>query len=332
MTILDKEPNHRQILNMPKKSTKRASAKRNNDSEGLWNRFVATMYRPKALILVALICLSPVIYGLAVQHLPNPVDIPESHFGFDEIQIIEKPDWIPDSLIRRTWEKAEFEKTMSIHESGLSKKLAEAFEESPWVESVKKVELRPMADVKVHINFRRPIAFVRTYNGLYPIDRNGVLLPPNDFTSRDRYRFPLISSAYSIPQGPAGTNWGDLAMIGAARLAELLTPDGDIEKHWKRFDFDSIEIPRPKKAGRKLEDVEYKIRTKGGSIIVWGDAPGIDRPREPAPEQKLKRVEKYWKDFGDFQKPHGPYVIDIRQWNATVREPITASNGFRSVN
>ena len=309
---------------MTRKKKTQPTPRKASQNESPWNRFVNTMYRPRILLLVMALALSPIVYGLVIKKFPRLDEIPESYFTVSEIHVADQPEWVPENFLEKVWKQEKLPDQLSIHDEGLIERLAETLKKSPWVEKVNRIELRPLADVHIALSFRKPIAFVRTLNGLYPIDRNGILLPTSDFVAKDRYRFPLISSAYSIPQGPAGTYWGDLSMIGAARLAELLTPNGDVEANWNRFGFDAIEIPRATKANRKLNEVEYQIRTKGGSLIIWGDAPGINRPREPGAEQKLKRIEKYWTDFGGFEKPHGPYVIDIRHWNSTHREPIAA--------
>jgi hypothetical protein len=40
------------------------------------------------------------------------------------------------------------------------------------------------------------------------------------------------------------------------------------------------------------------------------------------PGQKVKRLEKYLSDFGDYMRPSGPYVIDIRHWQEISRHAI----------
>jgi hypothetical protein len=53
--------------------------------------------------------------------------------------------------------------------------------------------------------------------------------------------------------------------------------------------------------------------------------------------QKLARLEKYVAEFGAFDRPTGPYEIDIRHWQEITRRPLrpveasTGRNGRRKL-
>jgi hypothetical protein len=64
--------------------------------------------------------------------------------------------------------------------------------------------------------------------------------------------------------------------------------------------------------------------SKGGSHIIWGHAPGTGHPGELSTKQKIGRLDEYVKRFGGFDRPHGPYRIDIRHWRDISRTPLTA--------
>ena len=76
--------------------------------------------------------------------------------------------------------------------------------------------------------------------------------------------------------------------------------------------------------GGVLENTIAAMESLGasrGSIIVWGSAES-SHPGELSAEQRLKRLDKYHADFGGFDKPHGPYLIDIRHWQEISRRPL----------
>jgi hypothetical protein len=116
-----------------------------------------------------------------------------------------------------------------------------------------------------------------------------------------------------------------VAVLGAARLAEALlqAPSGQ-PSHWQRLNLIAIHVPTLD--GRtNIEDLSYELIAPGGSRIVWGRAPGSGHPGELSVEQKIGRLQKYVSDFGGFDRPHGPYEIDIRHWQEISRRPLSAS-------
>src|SRR6185369_11055888 len=141
---------------------------------------------------------------------------------------------------------------------------------------------------------------------------------PEDFSVSETKLYPLITNVHSTPQGPAGTSWGDAAVIGAASLADVLSP------HWKKLALAAIECPREASATQLRGDEVYVLLANGGSRILWGRVPGSDQPGELSTEQKIGRLKKYVADFGGFDRPNGPYEIDIRHWQEISRRTLTA--------
>ena len=137
------------------------------------------------------------------------------------------------------------------------------------------------------IEYRKPVAFVVTETDHYPIDRKARLLPPPNLPPGSD-ELPVIRNAHATPQVPVGTAWGDRAVEGAAKLAEILGPA------WKKLKLESIQIAgaAAAKSGGSDETI-YELRTAGGSRIIWGRAPGSDHPGELTQQQKVGRLEDY---------------------------------------
>ena len=283
------------------------------------------LFRPRVLLFFAALVSSTLAVPLLIQSLPDLRERDEFRVQIDAIEVTPPPPWIPVDLIERVIETTEFGTELSLLDESLPRNLYEAFRRDPWVAQVVRVRKVPPNRVDVELVYRRPVAMVEVAEGLYPVDPNGTLLPPADFSAADASEFPLIRNVTSKPQGPAGTNWGDVAILGAARLAEaLLQAPPRKPSHWERLGLVAIRVPDAT-ASTGIEDLCFELLASGGSRIIWGRAPGSTHPGELTVEQKIGRLEKYVADFGGFDRPHGPYEIDIRHWQEISRRPLTAA-------
>ena len=235
-----------------------------------------------------------------------------------EIVFSNPPNWVAQDLLQQVIERAGLPQEVSLLEDGLAEEIAKAFELHPWVEEVIFVRKSIPARLEVELSYRRPVAMVQGVQGMYPVDGSGTLLPPADFSVADTKRYPVIQNVKSTPRGAAGTNWGDLNVVAAARLADTLAV------HWQEFGLVAIRVPRPRKVQVTFDDLIYELVTAGGSTIIWGRVPGSNHPGELSAEQKIGRLKKYLTDFGSFDHPHGPYEIDIRHWQEISRRPLSA--------
>jgi hypothetical protein len=305
------------------KTDKKKTTKGSIPSKSAWG----WLYQPGALVIMAVLCSSPIVYGYVLRNLPAVDQVAEFMVQQEQITIHDKPAYLPEDLVNQIIKNTELSLPISIWSSGLAEKIAQGAKLHPWVTKAVKVELLPQKGIVLHLNFRQPVAFIKTPSGFYPIDREGVLLPPKDFSAESVRQYPIISNVQSVPQGPEGTNWGDLSVIGAARLAEYLHPvnakAGDkISDYWIAMALEEIVIPKLIAPQVEMVDLDYQIKVKGGSILNWGVAPGVEHNRQPTSEQKLLRMLKYYQEFGSFTAPRGPYEIDFRHWTETYRRPL----------
>jgi hypothetical protein len=173
------------------------------------------------------------------------------------------------------------------------------------------VEILRQRRIEIDLVYRQVAMLVETSRGYYPVDADGVLLPPADFTADDVARLPVVRNIKSAPQGGPGEEWGDLMVECAARLASALAPNGDTDKHWKRMGLAAIVAPTPRVADYSAEDLSFEITTRGGSTILWGRPPGGD-DLEPPVADKISRLDQVIHSQGSLDGPAGPYRIDIR--------------------
>jgi len=291
---------------------------------------LSVLFRPRLLFLIAVAATSLVCLPRITRWLPALEQRPEYQRTVQDIDIGEQPKWIPFDFVNQVAERAGLGPEFSVLDEDWTGVIAEAFRLHPWVRDVKSVRRADDRRILVELEFRVPIAMVEVNRGVYPIDAQGVLLPPSDFTVADTRRFCLIRNVQTTPQGPAGTEWGDVVVRGAARLAAVLSATSDQSiSHWRRLRLAAIEVPRRTRAQQQLDDLLYEIRTQSGSRIQWGRAPGTAHPGELSADQKIGRLQKYLLQLDT--DGGGPYEIDIRHWREITYQPLTASGPRRSL-
>ena len=289
------------------------------------------LLRPKMIAVMLLLAGLPFLQNASQKSQQNLREQPRFQLQRSSIQLTDRPEYVPADLLERVWLQADLPEQWSILEPGLAEKLGQALEVSPWVRRVKRLSLEHPLEVQIELEYRRPVALVRSELGFYPVDRDGILLPPMDFTEAQLPLYPLIDQVQTLPQGPAGTHWGDLAVWGAARLVDLLVPDGDLQRYWKKYDLVGVRVygraDLDRSTAEHLQLISYRLLTRSGSEVIWGIAPGVPDPTEPNAETKLKRLELYHRDFGGLSSEHGPIEIDLRRWKDIARRPLELPSG-----
>lgn len=274
-------------------------------------------FRPSFLIRASLLAGACALWPYLAQKLPSLGKRSEYRLPFRRIQICPHPDRpVPLNLVEQVEQMADVSDDLSILDENLTIEVARIFRRHPWVSNVLRVQKSFPAAVTVELEYRKPVALVETATGRIPIDVHAVILPSTDFSASDITTFPLIQGITSAPASRPGIEWSDPGLVAAARLAHLLLDD------WKSLKLGAIVVPRSTNSETDPNDVPLELATEGGSRIVWGRPPGNDHPGELEATQKIRRLEKYLAEFGDYGKPNGPYEIDIRHWQEISRRPL----------
>lgn len=210
---------------------------------------------------------------------------PEYRLSAERVEVSPPPDWVPDDFVRRVLQSAGLESTASILDPNLPSKLAQAFAADPWVEGVLRVEVRFPSGADVRLTYRRPVALVEVASqGLFPVDRNGVLLPTDyfiDAAPEKKNDYPRIEGIRSTPFGTVGTPWGDPLVHDAAGLAGLVDDLVDV------LDIAAVvpsSVPSPG-GGR----IVCRLRTHEGTEVVWGRF-AQDDPKAEVKKQRLREL------------------------------------------
>jgi hypothetical protein len=106
---------------------------------------------------------------------------------------------------------------LCLWDNDIATRLAGAFGRHPWVEQVERIVLAPDRSIRVHLRFRIPVLAVRYGGQLRAVDAHGILLPATAPTNG----LPRFQGVAALPQGPAGTPWGDAAVTAAASQMAL---------------------------------------------------------------------------------------------------------------
>ena len=282
------------------------------------------LFRPVRIARFACLVGLAVFAPYLVQQLPHLASRPEYRLRTESIQIVPAPEHpVPSDLVDQVRRLNQLPDDLSLLDPKLCPNLAAAFARHPWVSKVNSVRQSFPASVTVQLQYRTPMAMAQVKGGRIPIDGGGIVLPSEDFAPADVPRYPTIRLVGAANLTRAEDRITDPGLPGAARLAQLLAPQ------WVTLELEAIELPRQRDSGKSADDVVLQIQTKSGSIVTWGRAPGTNHPGELTPPQKLARLEKYHAEFGGFDRPSGPYEIDIRHWQEITRRPVAKAQAMK---
>lgn len=277
-------------------------------------------FRPAMLFQFSLVAGLFALWPYAIQRLPSLDKRPEYRLTFSQIQIQPPPDRpVPLNLLEQVRQLADLPDEFSILDENLTTEVARAFRRHPWVAKVARVRKKFPSAVTVELEYRNPVAMVRQADKLTPIDLQGVALPISDFSTEEASRYPVIQNPGVKVSVQTGSAWDDPAILAAAQLASYL------KDKWTPLKLEAITVDRSDASKTLWKDLSLVLIGRGGSRILWGRAPGIDYPGELEPTQKIRRIEKYLADFGDYVRPSGPYEIDIRHWHEISRHALVVA-------
>lgn len=255
-----------------------------------------------AIVVAALIGLSVSgwqKWGPTITQTPNYV-LDESKF-----EVTPQPTYIHANIKRDAVRSGNLA-GLSILDPKLTEKVQHAFAVQTWVASVEQIHKHHPARVVVSLRYRRPIGMVEIEQGeergLLPIDTEGVLLPPEDFSANQVRNFLRVSVGPTTPQGPVGTPWGDARVMGAAKIAEVL------EEGWQKLQLYRIQYAGDDATGAPLFD----ISTREGAKIIWGHAPGQEASGESTASEKVAFLASWYEQNGPLGAGGSKRELNVR--------------------
>lgn len=279
----------------------------------LKDRILGAVFRPRLLLWGALAGAAVILTPIVSRMLPDLSTRDEYRLRTRDIEVPDLPRWVPITFVDQVIETAELPDEVSVLKPDLASQIAAAFEQHPWVTRPVEVRVSVPARVEVSFKYREPVAMVSISDGHYPVDAEGILLPPGDFPPSDIDLYPKITGMTTPPLARVGSAWGDERVTAAARLAVVLFP------YWSEWKLRSVEVPPRATAEVVYEELRFVVNTDSGSRIIWGRAPGNDHPLEVTDEQKIGRLKSFLSKAKSFD---GPWEININHLRVITVNPL----------
>ncbi|MFO0870119.1 MAG: cell division protein FtsQ/DivIB [Pirellulales bacterium] len=244
-------------------------------------------------------------WGGLVRNHPRYAIVPE------QIEITPQPEWIQSQVKDEVVRDGNLA-TLSLLDPQVTVKVAHEFGLHCWVADVKRVRKEYPSRIFVDLEYRRPVAMVEVVTngqrGLLPVDAQGVLLPPQDFSAEQTREYLRIAVGDTLPVGSAGTSWGDPDVAAAAGIAATL------RDAWRPARLYRITLTNPGAAPRdRSADRQFDLLTRDGVKIHWGHAPGQEVRQEPAAADKVARLMRYLEARGTLTPLGDQPVLDLRE-------------------
>lgn len=201
------------------------------------------------------------------------------------ITFVAVPEWVAPDITGELEDLARRELTGDPLEQTELVAVSDALMASGWLESVEQVRRRRIDAIEIGATFRSAFALVRDGGTDYLVDRQGHRLP-REFPARTDRTFVVIDGAARNVPGAAGAPWRGRDVEDALTLLAML-----VDRPW----YDQIE---------SIDVADYAtdgiltLVTDIGSRIVWGSAPGAERPLEMTASVKLSYLDRAYEESG----------------------------------
>src|SRR5690606_13819903 len=169
---------------------------------------------------------------------------------------------------------------------------------SPWVKDVHRIERVAIDQVRVHADYRVPTALLRTRQGYYLVDAEGVRLLEMPYAQRPQTLMPVIAGV-AQPQPPVGQVWPGEDVQAALNLIHLLQTRPYYDQ------VDAIDVSQRARMGR----IRMTIVATNGGEILWGFPPGTESVTERDDAFKLANIDEHYRKFSVIAMPR--QVVEV---------------------
>ena len=282
----------------------RKAAQRPLASYWLWRILVFLVGPGRTLTLVMLLVTGFTGGAWAVwRHVEKHVEgSPDYLVRIEQIAITPPPEWVRGNVRAEAFHNAASpDRPLSLLDDNLTERIHIAFMLHPWVAKAT-VAKSAGARIRVDIEYRRPACMVEVASGqaveLLPVDSQGVWLPGEDFSPKQKEGYPCLAGIDRRPIQPVGHAWGDARVTDGASIAVALQPV------WQQLKLYRIQC-LPQAAGARPM---FELYTRAGTKVIWGSAGG-SLLHEPGNEEKVARLQQYAAAHGGLD---GALPLDVR--------------------
>jgi len=218
--------------------------------------------------------------------------LPENRLRLSMLHVTPQPPWVTVDLTQKILADAGFDlETAKLTDTDLLTRLAAAFEQNPWVKSVR---LRTgVRSVHIDAKYRKPVVSIPWKDWACYLSADGVVLPPDPETDRQAFKRCLVLEGYSdVPAPRVGQRFSDPVLLAAASLAENLG--------------ESVETMNLLSVTASADGMT--LTTLGGSKIKWGRYAVGDQSEFI---RKLRSLETACDERTKLDAPAGPLFYDL---------------------
>jgi hypothetical protein len=170
----------------------------------------------------------------------------------------------------------------SIFDPGLLEAVAETAIENPWVRRVVRVERVYPSQVRVIVELRTPAALVRSDDGLWPIDRDGVRLPGKHASAEElEPLLPVIAGVEDVPAPGVGEPWRGNEVRMAFSVLDVVRRHGIDQK----VRIHEVDVGIDERYRTRLVTLVAGV---SGSRVLWGKSPLERDPADASDQQKVR--------------------------------------------
>jgi len=280
---------------------KRSQKDKTNGSDGTPRSATFRLVKGIAVAVVTIAVGASALYGLEV--LRQTIrEKPAYQVSAASLRLVDGPSWMTPGILAELdvgLLDPDFPQRFSLLDSGVSARIAAAYERCVWVRRVKRIEKHdPRVDpgrppLEIVLEFRRPLVFVQTPRGYALLADDGVRLPGMYAKPQLGAERLLVVSGVSGRPPEVGEVWSDAALMAGLAVADAVAP--------KREAFRLASVDVSNVGGRRdPHEAEIALVTAAGTRIKWGKAPSpeADRLREKSPAEKLAYLAYVYQRLG----------------------------------
>ena len=238
-----------------------------------------------------------------------------------------EPNWVRQSISDQLQERATLPRTLLAPD--LVKQMAKAIETVGWIENVNEIR-KSSNGVQIDLKYRMPAALVYfpKSRSTLPVDTDGRVMDDASMKLDVIDDLPRIHVHQPAKESLiAWAAWPDERIQSAVKLANFMG------RSWKSLGF--YQIVSYQEPGKDSVHQPLQLYPRHGAVVIWGSAPGDERPDEANAEQKFKAIAEFVLENGSFDKTNPGGLYDVRSGvlkpTKKIRTALDSNNSFLSV-
>lgn len=223
------------------------------------------------------------------------------------IQTNPPPDWIKTDVSALAIKESRLNE-VALSQPDAIERVVASFAVQPWVKRVDNAA-KTVSGIQVQLTYRTPRAIVEIgRDQLVPIDDEAVVLDGRDFNRDDLMQYWRVSLNRHITSGlSTGRRWDDIRIADSVAIANAWA------NSINRVDlFRIVNRSTPTRDRLRLND--YELWTRRGTIVIWGNAPGLEKQGEASAAKKIEALVRFVQENGPLDAQNIK-ILDVRSGN-----------------